>query len=58
MVRAEVLAGNMPLYVRGRDVHEQKTALQFDSDTGKWVRLGPGEDFRIKDSFPLHAGRY
>ena len=56
MVRAEVLAGNMPLYVRGRDVHEQKTALQFDSDTGKWVRLGPGEDFRIKDSFPLHAG--
>ena len=34
------------LYVRGRDVHEQETALQFDNNTGKWIRLGPGEDFR------------
>ncbi len=34
------------LYVRGRDVHEQEFALQFDKDTGKWLRLGPGQDFR------------
>ncbi len=34
------------LYVRGRDVHETETALQFDKDTGKWLRLGAGDDFR------------
>ena len=34
------------LYVRGRDVHESETALQFDKDTGKWLRLGAGDDFR------------
>lgn len=34
------------LYVRGRDVIEAEFAIQFDGDTGKWLRLGAGEDFR------------
>lgn len=34
------------LYVRGRDVNEAEVALQFDNETGKWLRLGPGADFR------------
>lgn len=34
------------LYVRGRDVNEAEIALQFDNDTGKWLRLGAGSDFR------------
>jgi hypothetical protein len=34
------------LYVRGRDVIESETAIQFDNATGKWARLGAAQDFR------------
>ncbi len=34
------------LYIRGRDVPEHEMALQFESATGKWLTLGPAEDFR------------
>ncbi|MSO74155.1 MAG: AAA family ATPase [Alphaproteobacteria bacterium] len=34
------------LYVRGRDVHEQEIVLQFDGDTGRWIKLGGADDFR------------
>jgi DNA-binding transcriptional ArsR family regulator len=37
---------NALLYVRGRDVNEAEVALEFDDDTGRWTRLGAGEDFR------------
>ena len=38
---------NAILYVRGRDVNEAELALQFDSETGKWLKLGKGQDWRI-----------
>jgi hypothetical protein len=34
------------LYVRGRDVPEEEIALQFERETGRWLKLGPAEDFR------------
>jgi len=34
------------LYVRGRDVPEAEIAMQFDEDTGKWLRLIGADDFR------------
>src|SRR5215468_4315550 len=34
------------LYVRGRDVPETEIAMQFDENTGKWLRLGNADDFR------------
>jgi len=34
------------LYVRGRDVIEAEHAIRFDSETGRWERLGPAADFR------------
>ena len=27
-------------------MNEAEIALQFDNDTGKWLRLGPADDFR------------
>ena len=38
------------LYVRGRDVNEDEIALQFDEKTGKWLKLGKGDDFRISEA--------
>jgi hypothetical protein len=37
------------LYVRGRDVHEQELALQFDNATGKWCHIGSGREFRMSE---------
>jgi hypothetical protein len=34
------------LYVRGRDVPETEIAMQFDENTGKWLRLIGADDFR------------
>jgi hypothetical protein len=34
------------LYVRGRDVPEAEIAMQFDEETGKWLRLVGADDFR------------
>lgn len=34
------------LYVRGRDVPEAEIPMQFDEDTGKWLRLTGADDFR------------
>jgi hypothetical protein len=34
------------LYVRGRDVVEDELALQFDSETGRWLKVGAADDFR------------
>lgn len=34
------------LYVRGRDVPEAEIAMQFDDQTGKWLRLVGADDFR------------
>ena len=34
------------IYVRGRDVQEAQVALQFEAATGRWLKLGPAEDFR------------
>ena len=34
------------LYVRGRDVPEAEIAMQFDEETGKWLRLIGADDFR------------
>ena len=34
------------LYVRGRDVPEAEIAMQFDENTGKWLRLTGADDFR------------
>jgi len=34
------------LYVRGRDVPETEIAMQFDENTGKWLRLVGADDFR------------
>ena len=34
------------IYVRGRDVQETQVALQFEAATGRWLKLGPAEDFR------------
>lgn len=40
---------NAVLYVRGRDLEEAELAIQFDGQTGKWLRLGKAEDFRISE---------
>lgn len=40
---------NAVLYVRGRDVEEAEIAIQFDGQTGKWLRLGKAEDFRVSE---------
>lgn len=37
------------LYVRGRDVNEAEIALQFDNETGKWLRLGKEQDWRVSE---------
>lgn len=37
------------LYVRGRDVNEQEIAIQFDNETGKWLKLGKADDWRISE---------
>ena len=37
------------LYVRGRDVHEQEIALEFKDDTGRWIRIGSGQEFRMSE---------
>jgi hypothetical protein len=34
------------LYVRGRDIEESQSAMQFDKETGRWTKLGSAEDFR------------
>jgi len=34
------------LYVRGRDVPETEIPMQFDENTGKWLRLIGADDFR------------
>ena len=34
------------LYVRGRDVPEAEIPMQFDENTGKWLRLTGADDFR------------
>ena len=34
------------LYVRGRDVPEAEIAMQFDENTGKWLRLTGADDYR------------
>lgn len=40
---------NAVLYVRGRDVAEAELAIQFDGQTGKWLRLGNADDWRISE---------
>jgi len=40
---------NAILYVRGRDVNESEAAIQFDNETGKWLRLGKAQDWRISE---------
>jgi hypothetical protein len=37
------------LYVRGRDVPEAEIAMQFDKGTGKWLRLGAADDWRLSE---------
>jgi hypothetical protein len=37
------------LYVRGRDVTEAEVAIQFDNETGKWLKLGKAQDWRISE---------
>ena len=32
--------------ILGRDVEQQEIAIQFDRDTGQWLRLGSADDFR------------
>lgn len=38
--------GNVTLYLRGRDVEEQETAVQFDRSTCRWKPLGEADDVR------------
>lgn len=40
---------NAVLYVRGRDVNEAEVAIQFDNETGKWLKLGKAQDWRISE---------
>lgn len=40
---------NAVLYVRGRDVNEAELAVQFDNQTGKWLKLGKADDFRVTE---------
>jgi hypothetical protein len=40
---------NAILYVRGRDVNESEVAIRFDNETGKWLKLGKAEDWRISE---------
>ena len=37
------------LYVRGRDVNEAEVAIRFDKETGRWLKLGKAEDWRITE---------
>lgn len=45
----EANENNAILYVRGRDVNEAEIAIQFDSETGKWLKLGKAQDWRISE---------
>ena len=38
------------LYVRGRDVHETEAALEFNNDTGRWLSIGTGAEFRMSEA--------
>lgn len=38
------------IYVRGRDVMEAEIAVEFDEDTGRWVKLGSADDFRKSEA--------
>jgi AAA domain len=40
---------NALLYIRGRDVLENELAVAFDNETGRWAKLGKGQDWRISE---------
>lgn len=41
---------NAELYVRGRDVNEVNVAIQFNAETGKWLKLGKADDWRVSEA--------
>lgn len=44
VLKRDIGTGNTTLYVRGRDIEENETALEFDRDIGTWKRLGAAEE--------------
>ncbi|WP_165938446.1 AAA family ATPase [Parafrankia sp. BMG5.11] len=44
VLKRDIGTGNCTLYVRGRDIEESETALQFDRDIGTWQRLGAADE--------------
>ncbi|WP_119461883.1 AAA family ATPase [Rhodospirillaceae bacterium SYSU D60014] len=43
-------AHDAALWATGRDIEESETALAFDSDTGRWTRLGPADEYRQSEA--------
>lgn len=44
VLKRDIGTGNCVLYVRGRDIEESETALQFHRDIGTWQRLGAADE--------------
>jgi len=49
VLRREPSERTATLYVRGRDVEEQEVAMEFEKETGRWIRLRPEDDHRNSD---------
>jgi hypothetical protein len=47
VLKRELGDPNAFLYVRGRDVHEQELALEFDTATGRWTHISSGHEFKM-----------
>jgi len=44
VLKRDIGTGHCLLYVRGRDIEENETALQFNRDIGTWERLGAADE--------------
>lgn len=49
ILEREAADPNAVLHVKGRDINEAELAIQFDNETGKWLKLGKAEDWRISE---------
>jgi hypothetical protein len=49
VIKREPNDANAILYVRGRDVNEAEVAIRFDNETGRWLKLGKADDWRITE---------
>lgn len=49
VLEREAADKNATLHVKGRDINEAELAIQFDNESGKWLKLGKADDWRISE---------